>query len=261
MGIRSFFDPGNTPNSFARGPVLVVTPDWWKPDGTGKLVICAPGHLAPELDYNVNQPAGNHIRHLVLTGYAVVAFKFSQWAQPIVPTEADDLVAWCGAHSSIGCDITRYGLVGWSMGGLDTLRISRERPDRVKCWWGWNPLTDGQWAMSTTGYIPPYSVAGTDPAKQASFKQEIADIYGVPVGSPPPAGIDALALAAEHRGRPHHLVQVLDDVTIPPASAVTFKDAVADPLCTLTQPDSGGHLNPFSGTSTKDFLQFFQAYL
>lgn len=256
MGVDQFYDA----TGFSRGPVLVMLPSFWKANGTGKMVIVAPGHLAPEVDFNMNQPAGRHLIELVKTGYGIAAFKFSQWAQAIVPTEADDLLTYLGAQTKVKCRTDKYAEVGWSMGCFNTLRISRDRSSKVVCWWGWNPLTDGQWTMSTTGYVPPYSTAGSDPSKPAGFKQEIADTFGVTAGSAPPAGIDALALAAQHRGRPHHLVNVLDDTTVPAASGAAFRDAVADPLCTLAQPATGGHIDPFTGTPVKDFLQFFQGY-
>lgn len=236
--------------------ITYSTGELW--DGTSRLVIALHGHGNAGQDtimasqYNQNVGSGLAAMALARTGRYVVcsiqAGGVSSFSKPAVMTDIDTAVA---AMRARGIKAGKYGLLGWSMGGLETANKIKRDAANIAAAWTWAPLVDLDFAHSTAGHSP---VAGV-----ASWTTEIDAAFGSYAAS---AGYRVWDEPTSFRGLgvPWKICHATDDATIPQSVSTSFVAAVNDPNITMRTPDvTGGHTNLFTNIPDAEIVAHFDS--
>lgn len=241
------------------GEVAVLTQnsgELW--DGTSRLVIALHGHGTPGQDtstpqqYNQNTGAGLGAMALARTGRYVVcsiqADGATSWSNPRVMTAISAAVAALRAR---GARPGKYGLLGWSMGGLEAANQIKRDHANIAAAWTWAPAIDLDYVFSTAGHVPV--------ANNASWTSEATTAFGSYAAS---AGYRVWDEPASFRGLgvPWKICHATDDATIVPSISTSFVAAVNDPAVTMRTPDvTGGHTMLFGNVPDAEIVAHFDS--
>lgn len=228
-------------------------------DGTSRLIICLHGHgtvgqdLNNPLQFNQNVGfAGQAATALARTGRYIIcsiqAGGSTAWSKPAVMANIDSAVTALRAR---GCKAGKYGLLGYSMGGLAALNKLKRDAANIAAMWLWAPAADLDFIYSTAGHVPVANNAGWTAEVDASFGSYAAT-----------AGYRAWDEPASFRnlGVPTKICHATDDAVIPRSLSTDFVAAVNDPSITLRAPDVvGGHTGLFANVPDAEIIAFYDA--
>lgn len=241
------------------GEVAVLTynsGELW--DATSRLVIALHGHGVAGQDtdtpqaYNQNTGAGAGAMALARTGRYIVcsiqADGSTSWSNPRVMTAINAAVT---SMRTKGARAGKYGLLGWSMGGLEVANQIKRDHANIAAAWTWAPAIDLDFVFSTAGHTPI--------ANNATWTTEATTAFGSYAAS---AGYRVADEPASYRGLgvPWKIVHATDDTTVPPSISSSFVTAVNDPSITLRAPAvTGGHTGLFSAIADAELVAHFDS--
>lgn len=229
------------------------------------LVLCFHGdHLTANMwGPLTGGSAYDHVRALIQQGFMVVGIDAggaSAWANPSVVGSGGIIeVARTTLQSEYTFANSKVGVLGGSMGGLTALLYAKNNPTHVAGMEIFSPAVDLKWCYKYPGYIPPYSTGGV--VAQSIFATEINAAYSC---------TSATFLTATTGSRPEEqqsawnglcpikVIGANDDPTLPPLSFSNFVTGVGDPLVTLHELTTGGHM-PFPSIDAAETIRFFDS--
>lgn len=227
-------------------------------DGTSRLIVALHGHgtagqdAVGSLTFNQNLGAGAGAMALARTGRYVVcsiqAGGASSWSKPAVMTAINAAVA---AARTRGAKTGKYGLLGWSMGGLEVAnQIKRDAPN-IAAAWTWAPAIDLDFIFSTAGHTPI--------ANNATWTTEATTAFGTYAAS---AGYRVADEPASYRGLgvPWKIAHATDDSVVPQSISTSFVAAVNDPSISMRTPAIvGDHTNLFQYIPDAEIVSHFDS--
>lgn len=227
-------------------------------DGTSRLIIALHGHGTPGQDtltpqqFNQNTGAGAGSMALARTGRYVVcsiqADGATSFSNPRVMTAINNAVT---AMRTKGAKTGKYGLLGWSMGGLETANQIKRDAANIAAAWTWAPLIDLDYVFSTAGHVPI--------ANNASWTTEATTAFGSYAAS---AGYRVWDEPNSYKnlGVKWKITHATDDTVIPQSVSTSFVAAVNDPNITMRTPDIvGDHTNLFQYIPDTEVVAHFDS--
>lgn len=227
-------------------------------DGTSRLVIALHGHGVAGQDtntpqqFNQNTGAGLGAMALARTGRYVVcslqADGATSWSNPRVMTAINAAVA---AMRTKGAKAGKYGLLGWSMGGLEIANQIKRDAANIAAAWTWAPSIDLDYVFSTAGHVPI--------ANNAGWTSEATTAFGTYAAS---AGYRVWDEPATFRGLgvKWKICHATDDGTIPQSISTSFVAAVNDPNITMRTPNvTGDHTGLFQYVPDAEIVAHFDS--
>lgn len=222
--------------------------------GTSRLVICLHGHDTTAnlgaLQFGQNPTVGLVPMALARTGryvcLSIQAAGFASWSKPAALTAINSAVT---AARTRGVKSGKYGLLGYSMGGLETANQLKRDAANIAAAWTWAPAIDLDYVYSTNGHSPV--------ANNATWTSEVDAAFGSYAATAgyrvwdEPATYAALTV-------PWKIAHATDDSTIPYSISSTFVSAVNTPYVTLL-PTTGDHIGLFPTVPASDVVSFFDS--
>lgn len=227
-------------------------------DGTSRLIIALHGHGTPgndafgPLQFNQNTGPGRAPMALCLSGrYIVLSIQAAgglAWSKQAV---LDAISAAVTAGRNRGAKTGKYGLLGWSMGGLGVANRVKRDAANIACAWTWCPALDLDFVHSTAGHIPIANNAGWTSEVEAAFGTWAASA-GYRVWDEPQNFRDLEV--------PWKICHATDDSVIPYSVSQSFVENVDDPYISLRSPDVlGDHTMLFGNVPDSEILAFYDA--
>jgi len=221
-------------------------------DGSSRLIIALHGHGGDCTQYNQNVASGLGPMALARTGrYIVVAIDangVASWSNPTVMT---DIQAAVNAARARGARPGKYGLLGWSMGGLEVAnKIKRDAPN-IAAAWTWAPAIDLDYVYSTAGHVPI--------ANNAAWTSEVNAAFGSYAAT---AGYRVHDEPASYQdlGVPWKICHATNDSVIPQSISTSFVAAVNDPDISMRTPDVvGDHSGLFQYITDAEIVAHFDS--
>jgi alpha-beta hydrolase superfamily lysophospholipase len=228
-------------------------------DGTSRLIICLHGHGTPGQDLNnplqfvqnVNF-AGQAASALARTGrYIICAIQAAgsvAWSKPAALAAIDTAVA---AMRTRGAKAGKYGIIGYSMGGLTAFNKLKRDAANIAAMWTWAPAVDLDYVRNTAGHVP---ASGNN-----TWQAEVDAAFGSYAAS---AGYRVWDEPASFRnlGVPVKVCHATDDNVIPNSISTSFVAAVNDPNITMRTPDvTGSHTALFAYVPDAEVVAFYDA--
>jgi dienelactone hydrolase len=227
-------------------------------DGTSRLVIALHGHgtagqdnFTP-LQFNQNVGPGLVPMALALTGrYVVLGIEAAgavSWSKPAVMDRIDAAVT---AARTRGVKTGKYGLLGWSMGGLEVANKIKRDHANIAVAWTWSPALDLDYIHSTAGHVPI--------ANNAGWTTEVETAFGTWAAS---AGYRVWDEPASYQGLgvPWRIAHATDDSVIPQSISTSFVAAVADADISMRTPNiTGDHTMLFANVPDAEVVAFYDA--
>lgn len=249
-GIRTEITVGSAGTSGESACWMYNSGELW--DGTSRLVVALHGHGGDSSQYNQNVASGEGPMALARTGrYVVLAIDaggVSAWSSP---TAMADIQSAVTAARNRGVKSGKYGLLGWSMGGLTVAnKIKRDAPN-IAAAWTWAPAIDLDYVYSTAGHVPI--------ANNASWTSEVNSAFGSYAAT---AGFRVHDEPASYQGLgvPWKIVHATNDSIIPQSVSTSFVAAVNDPHISMRTPDVvGDHTNLFQYISDAEIVAHFDS--
>lgn len=255
-GIRTEYGLGTGGQAGEAAVWTYNTGELW--DGTSRLVVCLHGHGTPgndtltPLQFNQNVGPGRAPMALARTGRYVVlgieAAGATSWSKPAVMDRIDSAVAAARAR---GAKLGKYGLLGWSMGGLEVANKIKRDAANIAAAWTWAAMVDLDFAHSTAGHVPS--------AGNPTWTVEIEASFGTWAAS---AGYRAWDEPESFRDLsvPWKLCHATDDTVVPQSVSVDFVADVDDPLVTMRVPNVlGDHTMLFANVPDEEIVAFYDA--
>lgn len=256
-GIRTEFTTGKVGVSGETEVVHYNSGEQW--DGTSRIIIALHGHGTPGDDvgspaqYQQNAAfAGRLPMYLAFTGrYIVCAIEgggATSWSKPSVMDDIDTAVA---ALRTRGGKTGKYGILGYSMGGLEAFNKLKRDAAHIAAMWCWAPAIDLDYVYSTTGH--PIK------ANNAAWTSEVNAAFGSYANT---AGYRVWDEPASFRGLgvPVKIAHATDDSVIPVSVSKDFVAAVGDSLITMRTPDvTGDHTGLFTNVPDDEIVSFFDS--
>lgn len=228
-------------------------------NGTSRIIIALHGHGTPGQD--ASNPlqfqqgpgfAGLQAMALGRTGrYIVCAIQASgstNWSKPSVMANIDAAVT---AMRTRGGKTGKYGLIGYSMGGLGAFNKLKRDSANIAAVLAWAPAIDLDYIRGTAGHVPN--------SGNATWQAEVDAAFGSYAAS---AGYRVWDEPASFRnlGVPARIIHATNDEVIPYSISSDFVAAVNDPNITLRQPDIlGGHTGLFVNIPDEEIVAFYDA--
>lgn len=236
--------------------VTYSTGELW--DHTSRLIIALHGHGTAGQDaptpqqFGQNVGSGRGAMALARTGrYIVCAIQAggaTSWSKPAVMADIDSAVAALRAR---GARLGKYGLLGWSMGGLEVANKIKRDAANIGAAWTWAPAIDLDYVHSTAGHVLS--------AGNATWTAEVEAAFGT---WPASAGYRVWDEPASYRGLgvPWKIVHATNDSVIPQSVSTSFVAAVNDPSITMRTPDVvGDHTNLFQYIPDDEIVAHFDS--
>lgn len=236
--------------------VTYSTGEKW--DGTSRLIIALHGHGTPGQDtvtphqYNQNTGSGRGAMALARTGRYIVcslqAGGATSWSKPAVMTAIDSAVT---ALRTRGAYAGKYGLLGWSMGGLEVANKIKRDYSRIAAAWTWAPALDLDYVFSTAGHTPS--------SGNASWASEVTAAFGSYAAT---AGYRVWDEPASYRnlGVKWKLCHATNDSVIPQSISTSFVAAVNDSMITMRTPAVvGDHTALFQYVPDDEIITHFDS--
>lgn len=225
-----------------------------KLDGTSRLVIGLHGHGADSLTYGFGGSGWAGAFALARTGryyfLSIDAGGPAEWGNANAQQAILDAVTWARGK---GVKSGKYGLVGWSMGGLAALIHIGLYPTDVAGSWLWVPGCDTRYFQST-GYSQPYGGFAN-----SNYSGEIATAYAGQTIS----DTDPMQNIGRYQGInvPSYFALASDDTVITPEQADYFLAQVNNPSFFLSPKgkQTGGHTGMFNKFTRKEFVAHFDS--
>lgn len=189
---------------------------------------------------------------LARTGrYVVLAIDASGQTAWSSPAALNDISSAVTAARNRGVKSGKYGLLGWSMGGLTVAnRIKRDAPN-IAAAWTWAPAIDLDYVYSTAGHVPIANVP--------AWTTEVDAAYGSYAAT---AGYRVHDEPASYQGLgvPWKIVHATDDNVIPQSISTSFVAAVNDSHISMRTPDVvGSHTNLFQYIPDAEIVAHFDS--
>jgi hypothetical protein len=227
-------------------------------DGQSRLVIALHGHGTPGLDsqgalqFAQNPTVGTVPMALARTGRYIVcsiqAAGAAAWSKPAALTAINAAVT---AARTRGAKTGKYGLLGYSMGGLTAANQLKRDAANIAAVWTWAPAIDIDFAYSTGGHSPI--------ANNGTWTTEINTAFGSYAATAgyrvwdEPATYAALTV-------PWRIAHATDDSVVPYSISSTFVAAVNTSYVTLRSPAiTGDHTNLFAQVPDDEVVRFFDS--
>lgn len=235
-GIRTEFTTGTAGTAGETACWTYNTGEQW--DGTSRLIIALHGHGNPGSDstmcltFNQNVGPGSAAMALARTGRYVVcsiqAAGASSWSKPAALTAINDAVT---AARTRGAKTGKYGILGWSMGGLETANQIKRDYANIAAAWTWSPAIDLDYVYSTAGHYILSNNTG--------WKNEVDAGFGSYAAT---AGYRVWDEPASYRnlGVKWKICHATNDSVIPYEISTNFVSAVNDPDISMRTPDVVG---------------------
>lgn len=221
-------------------------------DGTSRLVVALHGHGGDCTQYNQNVYSGEGPMALARTGRYIVlgidANGQTSWSKPSVMTAIDAAVT---AGYARGARPHKYGLLGWSMGGLECANKLKRDWANLAAVLTWAPAIDLDYVFSTAGHVPI--------ANNASWTSEVTASFGSYAAT---AGYRVHDEPASFAGLgvPWKIIHATDDTVIPYSISQSFVAAVNDPNVVLRQPNIlGNHTDLFKYIPDPEIVAHFDS--
>jgi dienelactone hydrolase len=179
---------------------------------------------------------------------AIQADGATSWSNPRVMTAINAAVT---AMRTKGAKTGKYGLLGWSMGGLETANQIKRDSANIAAAWTWAPAIDLDYIFSTAGHTPI--------ANNATWTSEATTAFGSYAAS---AGYRVWDEPASYRslGVPWKICHATDDTMVPQSISTSFVTAVADSNITMRTPDvTGNHTGLFSNIPDSEIVAHFDS--
>lgn len=225
-------------------------------NGQSRLVIALHGHgtvnATTPLTFGQNVSAGLAAMKLASTGRYIVcsieAAGAASWSKPAVLTAINAAVTAARAR---GAKTGKYGLLGYSMGGLACANQLKRDAANIAAVWTWAPAIDLDFVYSTGGHSPI--------ANNATWTTEVNTAFGSYAATAgyrvwdEPATYAALTV-------PWRIAHATDDSVVPYSISSTFVAAVNTPYVTLRSPAiTGDHTGLFSQVPDDEVVRFFDS--
>lgn len=213
-------------------------------DGTSRLIITTHGHSGTASQWLQSHTfIGRHACALVRTGrYMVLAVSAAGGTAWSDPAALSSITAGVTYGHTRGAATGKYGLMGYSMGGLTVFNRIKRDAANIAGAMVWAPLTDLTWAHSGVNGTWTTEIETAYGSWAASAGYRVAD---------EPATFHSLSV-------PVNIVHATDDSVVPYSQTTSFLSAVNNPLFTLRKPDvTGDHTGLFQNTTDLETLTFF----
>lgn len=256
FGIRTEWTTGTAGTAGETAAWTFAMDERW--DGTSRLIIALHGHGTQDntgpLVFAQNTSSGSAAMALARSGRYVAcsiqANGAASWSKPSVMTAINNAVT---AARTRGVKTGKYGLLGWSMGGLETANQIKRDSANIAAAWTWAPALDMDYNYSTSGHTPV--------ANNATWTTEINTAFGGSTAAQF-AGYNPTADFASYRalGVPWKVCHATDDGTVPQSVSTGFVTAVNDASITMRTPDiTGDHTNLFANVPDAEVVAFFDS--
>jgi hypothetical protein len=151
----------------------------------------------------------------------------------------------------------KVGVMGWSMGGLNSLNWIKRNASKVAGAWEWCPATDLDYFHGTAGYTPAYP-KGTN-TLFGNWAAEIDAAYGGNYAANAVGHKIVDEYSAYKLGIPITVAHAVNDNTIPVGqNQYGFVPGVADPAVTFRSVSDGDHTGLFNFVPTSEVVAFYQ---
>ena len=220
-------------------------------DGTSRLIVALHGHGSVSnvgaLQYNQNTGSGKATMALARTGnYVICSIEAAgpqSWSKPAALTAITSAVTAARAR---GVKTGKYGLLGWSMGGLETANQIKRDSANIAAAWTWAPALDMDYNYTAGG---------------GTWTAEINTAFGGST-SAQYAGYNPAADYVSYRGLgvKWRICHATDDGTIPQSVSTGFVANVNDASITMRTPNiTGDHTQLFANIPDAEVVAFFDA--
>jgi len=247
-GIRTEHTSGTAGTSGEMAVWTYNTGELW--DSTSRLVVALHGHGGDATQFNQNVGSGAGAMALARTGrYVVVGIDANgptSWSKPSVMTA---IAAAITAANARGVSTAKYGLLGWSMGGLEVANRIKRDYSKIAAAWTWAPAIDLDYVYSTAGHVPI--------ANNATWTSEVNTAFGSYAAT---AGYRVHDEPASYHGLgvPWKICHATNDSVIPQSISTSFVAAVNDPDVTMRTPDIvGDHAGLFQYIPDDEIVAHF----
>jgi dienelactone hydrolase len=227
-------------------------------DGTSRLIICLHGHGQPGQDaigslaFNQNTGPGAAPMALARTGrYVICSIQAAGSAAWSKQAALDAINAAVIAARKRGVRPGKYGIIGWSMGGLTLANQVKRDFANIAAAWEWCGAKDLDFVFSTAGHVPS--------SGNATWGTEATAAFGSYAAS---AGFRVWDEPAAYRnlGVKWKICHATNDSVIPYSISADFVAAVADPNVSLRAPDVlGDHTGLFAYIPDDEVVAHFDS--
>lgn len=244
--------PANAANYRATETQLTLADKNEKLNGNSRLIICLPGHGGTSKAFGFGGSVNAGVHALARTGrYYVLAIDAggpAEWGNPNAQQAILDAVAYARAR---GAKAGKYGLVGWSMGGLATLIHIGDHAADVAGAWVFAPVSDLRYIADT--YNNPYGAA-----RNSSYASEIPTAYPSGVAASDPQQNFA---KFQNINVPTYFAVPSDDTVIAPEQSTYFLAQANNPHLFLSPKGmvTGGHTGLFDKFTDAEFVAHFDS--
>jgi pimeloyl-ACP methyl ester carboxylesterase len=219
-----------------------------RPKTTPKgIIIALHGHGAsslqfiPYVDSQISGP-GYHVWKLVEAGYLVCAIDAGgplTWGNASSVAAVSSAITWLNTK---GYDVSKVGIMGWSMGTAVGLNWIKRNPTKVFSALLWAVMPNLDWARNNS------SAWATE--QDAAYGNNYAlNSPGYKIADEPASFRNICPIKIYHGDA---------DATIPILQAQEFVADVNDPLVSLTTVAGKDHSTVFGGVTAQSVIQFFK---
>lgn len=223
---------------------LLFTNPAWRSNAQPRLIVATHGRSNTASQWvQTSDFLGRHAVALVETGrYMVLSVSAggpTAFSNPASQTSIANGVAY---GQSLGARAGKYGMIGYSMGGLAVWNRIKRDPANIAGAWLWSPLSDLAWANTNPTYTP--EIAASFGSYTASAGYRVAD---------EPATFTNLSVKVK-------VAHPTDDATVPYSQSSLFLAAVNNPLMSMRTPDIvGGHTGQMRAVPDAEIVAFFDS--
>lgn len=255
-GIRSEYTQSTAGTAGEWTNWMFNTGELW--DGTSRLIVALHGHGTVGQDaqgcltFNQNTGPGAGAMALARTGRYVIcsiqAAGAASWSGPAAQAAIASAIT---AARTRGVKAGKYGILGWSMGGLETANRIKRDAANIAAAWTWAPAIDLDYIYSTAGH--------NRLSNNATWKTEVDTAFGSYAATAGYRVYDE-PLAYRGLGVKWKIAHATDDGVIPYGISSEFVAAVGDPNISLRQPNiMGDHTNLFQYIPDAEIVSHFDS--
>lgn len=229
-------------------------------DGTEHGILVMHGHGGDATQFDMlTSYQGAHTEALADAGFIVLSIDAggpATWGNDAAMTAGLNAYNWLvGAGKA---KAGKVGVMGWSMGGLNSLNWIKRNASKVAGAWEWCPATDLDYFHGTSGYTPAYDHTGN--MFFGNWASEIDGAYGGAYSTASAGHRIRDEYASWHGlGIPIRVAHADNDQTIPVAqNRDGFVAGVNDPNVTFREVTTGDHTGLFNYVPTSEVVAFYQ---
>lgn len=239
---------------------LLTTSERARRDGSEWAVIAIHGHGGDATQFEtLTAYQGAHVDALANAGllvYSIDAGGIHTWSNDTAMSAISSAYSWITDPAKGGAKAGKVGIMGWSMGGGNSLNWIKRNAAKVARAWLWVPESDLDFFHGTPGYTPSYATGGI---ALGGYAAEIDAAYGGNYAANAPGHKIRDEYASWNGlGVPITIAHAVDDGTIPIAqNRDAFVPGVNDPNVTFRSVPGGGHDGLFNYVPTDEVVAFY----